>query len=68
MVSKGTICLWYHGTALETARLRSRASPDNAVESILRPPGDYPAGKQRHGLTVESPVIGMPCLAFNGIR
>lgn len=42
MVSKGTICLWYHGTALETARLRSRASPDNAVESILRPPATIP--------------------------
>ena len=66
MTSKNTICLWYEGTALEAATFYAQTFPDSAVGTILRAPGDYPAGKQGDVLTVEFTVIGIPCLGLNG--
>jgi predicted 3-demethylubiquinone-9 3-methyltransferase (glyoxalase superfamily) len=59
MVSKNTICLWYEGTALGAATFYARTFPDSAVGSVLRAPGDYPAGKQGDVLTVEFKVMGI---------
>ncbi|MEJ6655432.1 MAG: VOC family protein [Pseudomonas sp.] len=66
MVSKNTICLWYDGTALDAATFYAQTFPDSAVGTILRAPGNYPAGKQGDVLTVEFTVIGIPCLGLNG--
>jgi len=62
MVPKNMICLWYDGTALDAAE----TFPDSAVGTVLRAPGDYPAGKLGDVLTVEFTVIGIPCLGLNG--
>ena len=66
MVSKNTICLWYHGTALDAANFYARTFPDSAVGPVLRAPGDYPSGKQGDVLTVQFTVMGIPCLGLNG--
>jgi len=66
MVSKNTICLWYHGTALDAATFYAATFPDSAVGAVLRAPGDYPAGKLGDVLTVEFTVMGIPCLGLNG--
>ncbi|MFT4174643.1 MAG: VOC family protein [Niabella sp.] len=66
MTRKNTICLWYDGTALEAAQFYARTFPDSAVGTVLRAPGDYPAGKEGDVLTVEFTVIGIPCLGLNG--
>jgi len=41
-------------------------TPDSAVGTIFRAPGDYPAGKEGDVLTVEFTVVGIPCLGLNG--
>jgi 2-polyprenyl-6-hydroxyphenyl methylase/3-demethylubiquinone-9 3-methyltransferase len=64
--SKNTVCLWYDGTALEAARFYAETFPDSAVGSVMRAPGDYPAGKQGAVLLVEFTVIGIPCIGLNG--
>lgn len=66
MVSKNTICLWYDGTAEEAARFYAATFPDSAVGTVLRAPGDYPAGKQGDVLVVEFTVLGIPCVGLNG--
>jgi predicted 3-demethylubiquinone-9 3-methyltransferase (glyoxalase superfamily) len=66
MVSKNTICLWYHDDALDAAKFYAQTFPDSAVGRILRAPGDYPAGKEGDVLTVEFTVMGIPCLGLNG--
>jgi predicted 3-demethylubiquinone-9 3-methyltransferase (glyoxalase superfamily) len=66
MVSKNTICLWFNGAAEEAARFYAGTFPDSAVGSILRAPGDYPAGKQGDVLVVEFTVMGIPCIGMNG--
>lgn len=66
MISKNTICLWYDGTALDAATFYAQTFPDSAVGTVLRAPGDYPAGKQGDVLTVEFTVMGIPCLGLNG--
>ena len=46
MVNKNTICLWHNGTALEAAQFYAETLSDSTVGTILRGPGDYPAGKE----------------------
>ena len=66
MASKNTICLWYDGTAVDAAHFYAETFPDSTVGAVLRAPGDYPNGKQGDVLTVEFPVIGIPCVGLNG--
>lgn len=64
--AKNTICLWYNGDAEDAARFYAKTFPDSLVGSVLRAPGDYPAGKKGDVLTVEFNVMGIPCLGLNG--
>ena len=66
MTSKNTICLWYERNALDAANFYAKTFPDSAVGTIYRAPGDYPDGKQGDVLTVESTVVGIPCIGLNG--
>ena len=66
MAPKNTICLWYDGTALDAATFYAKTFPDSAVGSVMRAPGDYPAGKEGNVLTVEFTLMGIPCLGLNG--
>ena len=65
-MAKNIVCLWYDGTAEEAARFYARTFPNSNVTGVHRAPGDYPAGKQGHVLTVEFTVLGIPCLGLNG--
>src|ERR1700683_3814116 len=64
--AKNTICLWYDGGAEKAARFYARTFPDSSVVAVHRAPGDYPSGKKGDVLTVEFPVMGIPCLGLNG--
>jgi predicted 3-demethylubiquinone-9 3-methyltransferase (glyoxalase superfamily) len=64
--AKNTICVWYNGGAEEAARFYAKTFPDSSVGTVLRAPGDYPAGKQGDVLTVEFIVMGIPCIGLNG--
>jgi predicted 3-demethylubiquinone-9 3-methyltransferase (glyoxalase superfamily) len=66
MMHKNTICLWYDAAALDAAQFYANTFADSAVATVLRAPGDYPAGKQGDALTVEFTVLGIPCLGING--
>ncbi|MEQ6290171.1 VOC family protein [Vogesella sp. GCM10023246] len=66
MSSKNTICLWFDRDAFDAATFYAATFPDSAVGTVLRAPGDYPAGKQGDVLTVEFTVAGIPCLGLNG--
>ena len=66
MANRNTICLWFDGTAEQAARFYAETFPDSAVGTILRAPGDYPAGHQGDVLTVAFTVLGIPCLGLNG--
>lgn len=63
---KNRICLWFDGSAEEAAHFYAETFPDSSVGSVLRAPGDYPAGQQGDVLTVEFTVLGIPCLGLNG--
>jgi 2-polyprenyl-6-hydroxyphenyl methylase/3-demethylubiquinone-9 3-methyltransferase len=66
MLSKNTICLWYHAGALDAAQFYANTFPNSAVGAVHLAPGDYPAGKQGEVLTVEFTLLGIPCLGLNG--
>lgn len=66
MTSKNTVCLWYDGTALETAQFYAETFPDSAVGDVFRAPANFPAGKAGDVLTVLFTVAGIPCLGLNG--
>ena len=66
MIAKNTICLWYDGGALEAARFYAETFPDSSVGTLMRAPGDYPAGTQGDVLTVNFTVLGIPCVGLNG--
>jgi predicted 3-demethylubiquinone-9 3-methyltransferase (glyoxalase superfamily) len=66
MTGKNTICLWYDGDAVAAAHFYAKTFLDSAVGAVHRAPGDYPDGKQGDVLTVEFPVVGIPCLGLNG--
>jgi predicted 3-demethylubiquinone-9 3-methyltransferase (glyoxalase superfamily) len=66
MHPKGSICLWYDGTALEAAQFYAKTFPDSAVGAVMHAPGDYPDGRQGDVLTVEFTVAGIPCMGING--
>lgn len=64
--AKNTICLWFDGGAEEAANFYAETFPDSSVGTVLRAPGDYPAGSEGDVLTVEFTVLGIPCLGLNG--
>lgn len=66
MIPRNTICLWYHGDALEAATFYASTFPDSAVNAVHRAPGDYPDGEEGDVLTVDFTVMGIPCLGLNG--
>jgi predicted 3-demethylubiquinone-9 3-methyltransferase (glyoxalase superfamily) len=66
MPAKNTICLWFDGSAEEAARFYAATFPDSSVGTVMRAPGDYPAGQLGDVLTVEFTVAGTPCLGING--
>ncbi|MES2760415.1 MAG: VOC family protein [Pseudomonadota bacterium] len=66
MVSKNTVCLWFNGDAEEAAQFYAKTFPDSSVGSIMRAPGDFPAGKEGDALVVEFTVMGIPCIGLNG--
>jgi predicted 3-demethylubiquinone-9 3-methyltransferase (glyoxalase superfamily) len=66
MTAKIQPCLWFDGSAEEAARFYADTFPDSRIGSVLRAPGDYPAGKQGDVLTVEMTILGMPFLLLNG--
>ena len=64
--AKNTICLWFDRDAEEAARFYAATFPDSEVRAVHRAPGDFPSGHQGDVLTVESTVLGIPCLGLNG--
>ncbi len=66
MTKTMAVCLWFDDAAEEAARFYAATFPDSSVDSIVRAPGDYPAGKQGDALTVEFTVCGTPFLGLNG--
>jgi predicted 3-demethylubiquinone-9 3-methyltransferase (glyoxalase superfamily) len=66
MMAKNTICVWYDRDAESAARFYAETFPNSGVGSILRAPGDYPAGKEGDVLTVEFTVAGVACVGLNG--
>lgn len=66
MSPKNTVCLWFDGGALDAAQFYAATFPDSRVGTVMRAPGDYPAGKEGDVLTVEFTVAGIPCVGLNG--
>lgn len=66
MTKAMAVCLWFDDAAEEAARFYAATFPDSSVDSVVRAPGDYPAGKQGDALTVEFTVCGTPFLGLNG--
>ena len=64
--AKVTLCLWFDGDAEEAANFYAATFPDSSVGSVMRAPGDYPAGKQGDALTVMFTVLGIDCMGLNG--
>ena len=64
--AKVTLCLWYDGDAEEAANFYAATFPDSSVGSVMRAPGDYPAGEQGDALTVMFTVLGIDCMGLNG--
>ena len=65
-MAKNLVFLWYDGTAEQAARFYAQTFPDSAVTALHRAPGDYPAGKEGHILTVAFTVLGVACVGLNG--
>ncbi|MEQ1515875.1 MAG: VOC family protein [Usitatibacteraceae bacterium] len=66
MMTRGTLCLWYEGTAEEAANFYAATFPNSKVGSVNYAPGDYPDGNRGDALTVEFTVLGLPCIGLNG--
>src|SRR3954469_580083 len=66
MTSKNTICLWFDKDAHDAARFYAATFPNSQVTAVHKAPSDYPNGKAGDVLTVEFPVVGIPCLGLNG--
>lgn len=66
MVAKNTICLWFNKDAEEAARFYAATFPNSKVLAVHKAPGDFPGGKEGDVLTVDSTVLGIPCLGLNG--
>src|SRR5262245_41009728 len=66
MTSKNTICLWYDGTALDTARFYAETFPNSSVGAIHRAPSDYPSGKEADVLVGEFTVMDIPGIGRAG--
>ena len=64
--AKVTLCPWFDGDAEEAANFYAATFPDSSVGSVMRAPGDYPAGKQGDALTVMFTVLGIDCMGLNG--
>lgn len=65
-MTRGTLCLWYEGTAEEAANFYAATFPNSKVGSVNYAPGDYPDGNRGDALTVEFTVLGLPCIGLNG--
>ena len=66
MTPKNTICLWFNKDAEEAAHFYAATFPDSKVTAIHHAPSDFPDGKKGEVLTVESTVLGIPCIGLNG--
>jgi len=66
MTAKIQPCLWFNKNAEEAARFYADTFPNTRIATILRAPGDYPAGKKGDVLTVEMTILGMPFVLLNG--
>ena len=66
MTIRNRVCLMYDGTAEDAANFYFETFPDSHVASVVRAPGDYPAGKAGDVLMVEFTVMGIPCIGLNG--
>lgn len=66
MISKNTICLWFHKGAEEAATFYATTFPDSKVTSVFHAPSDFPDGKKGDVLTVSFTVCGIPCMGLNG--
>jgi predicted 3-demethylubiquinone-9 3-methyltransferase (glyoxalase superfamily) len=66
MMSKITPCLWFDGQAEEAANFYVSLLPDSRVDSVVRAPSDYPAGKEGDVLVVEFTLAGQSYTGLNG--
>lgn len=66
MTAQNNVCLWYNRTAEDAAKFYAATFPDTRVGQVHRAPCDYPDGKEGDALTVESTVMGIPCIGLNG--
>ena len=65
MIAKIQPCLWFNGNAEEASRFYADTFPESRIDSVMRAPGDYPAGKKGNVLTVEMTILGMPFVLLN---
>ena len=61
-----TPCLWFDKDAEDAARFYAATFPNSSVGTMMRAPGDYPAGTEGSVLTVAFTVLGTPMLGLNG--
>ena len=66
MIAKNSVCLWFDHDAEEAATFYAETFPDTRIESIIRAPGDYPAGEQGAVLVVNFTCMGLPVVGLNG--
>jgi predicted 3-demethylubiquinone-9 3-methyltransferase (glyoxalase superfamily) len=66
MTAKNSVCLWFNHDAEEAATFYAEIFPDTRIESIIRAPGDYPAGEQGAVLVVNFTCMGIPVVGLNG--
>ncbi len=61
-----TPCLWSDGRAEQAATFYVSLFPDSKIDSVMRAPADYPAGKQGDVVLVEFTLAGRAFQGLNG--
>ena len=64
--TNNTVCHWFEKDAQDAARFYPATFPDSEVTAIRNAPDDFPDGSQGTILSVESTVLGIPCMGVNG--